>query len=202
MTDRNDTGGLSSQEEKAITAAVEGVAETEQATVQDVFVTTSSGAVIRAKPVPESLIQRAYSQYPASEPPMVEIKQGAKAYLQPNYDDPGYLRQNSRRAMQIGEVILRLQMLYGLEIVSLPPTMSPFEEDTTWVEELEAAGLEVPPESKPVARRLEWIRLRILPTNGDIAALSRAENVLFGISEADVQAAMELFRRTGSWTEP
>lgn len=179
---------LSPEEVAAITAR--------EAKPDDGLVTTSVGAVLRAKRLPDLLVQQIWARFPEPVPPTVEVTgAGGKKWREANPDDPAHRRAQQERTLAIGEAMLKMVLLRGVEIVQLPEGLPPFEEDTEWREDLEYLGAELP--TSLAGQKVEWMRYRIVVTNEDLTALQEACNKLAGVTEADVAAAMEIFPGAG-----
>jgi hypothetical protein len=155
------------------------------------LVRTSTGALLRPKKLPDLLVQQLWSRFPIPQPPTVEVRGHGKTWREPNPDDPTYRRALQQRTLDVGEAMLRLTLLRGVEVVELPANVLPYEQDTEWLEDMEYLGVTLP-ESK-AGRYVEWLRYRVVVTNEDFIALQRACTRLAGVTEEDVQAATELF---------
>ena len=182
------------EEDLAIaTDAVErGVAE-DESKVETTF-RTSAGVLIRVLPVQEHLMHKVYDQIVVPDPPLVEMKQGSKTIMVENEDDPMYVRARRKAFAQMGEASLRITLLRGLEIIELAANMASYAEDTNWIEELEAMGIEPPPVNKGTARYIEWLRMRVFPSTSDMESLAKIQQRMSGLDAKEVEKIMDSFR--------
>jgi len=167
-------------------------ADTEESPEKGLIV-MSTGAVLRPLRLPDLIMQRLWAEHPTPKPPMVEVESGGKKWMEANPDDPAYQETLDQRNLELGEALLRLMLLKGMHIEVLPLGVPVYEEDDEWVEEFETLGAVIP--TTKTARWLEWVRYRVLPTSADLAKLQEACSRLSGVSEEEIQAAMERFRR-------
>jgi len=184
---------LSLEEDKELSAALDKASESMEQLPDDFTFVTSTGAVIEAIEPPDNIMQRVLAQFPERDPPIVTITQGSKTWKEPNANDPDYVRKRRRRMVLLGEAVLKVNMFRGMVILELPKDQPKYEDDTEWIEEYEAIGLDVPGKEQKTARYLEWLRYRILPSAMDMEGLRKAGNRLEGIKEEDVEAAMATF---------
>ncbi len=184
---------LSLEEDKELSAALDKASENMEQLPDDFTFVTSTGAVIEAIEPPDNIMQRVLAQFPERDPPIITVVQGAKTWKEPNANDPDYIRKRRRRMVLLGEAVLKVNMFRGMVILELPKDQPKYEDDTEWIEEYEAIGLDVPDKKQKTARYLEWLRYRILPSAMDMEGLRKAGNRLEGIKEEDVEAAMATF---------
>ena len=184
---------LSLEEDKELSAALDKASESMEQLPDDFTFVTSTGAVIEAIEPPDNIMQRVLAQFPERDPPIVTITQGSKTWKEPNANDPDYVRKRRRRMVLLGEAVLKVNMFKGMVILELPKDQSKYEDDTEWIEEYEAIGLDVPGKEQKTARYLEWLRYRILPSAMDMEGLRKAGSRLEGISEEDIEAAAAKF---------
>lgn len=181
---------MSNNEMNATEAASAAVEDSEKEA--DNTLTLSNGVKVRVKPLPDLLMRKLYSKFDPPEPPEVEVESGGKTWTEPNYNDPNYENAMRKYTMNLADGIANLILLKGFDIISKPDHIPDYEDDDTWVEELEAVGLDVP--EKPLERKLAWMEYRIVATNNDLDAIQEASQRLSGISEEDVEEAQERFR--------
>jgi len=150
----------------------------------------SSGAVVRAKRVPDNLILALHRQYSAPKPPIVTIEEeGRRPRREENPNDPDYVQAMETYQVEMAGRITDLIHLTGMEIISLPDTIKDFEEDDEWMEELEAVGINVPLGKS--SRRLLWIRYKIAPTSEDLNKISSVYSRTVGGPEEGAVKVME-----------
>ena len=179
---------MTEYDQETTRAAVAAIEKEEK----DDTVRLSSGILIRPRHVPESMVTRIYAELKPPPPPVVEINEGGKKWKEPNPSDPEYREKLSDHALRLGEALFKLMALRGIEIVELPEGFAPYEKDESWTEELEAIGLSVPP-SGP-ARYIEWVRYRLIATAEDYDILNKIILNISGISEEEIQEALDRFR--------
>jgi len=181
-----------------ITERVANALEEEQKELSFIF-RTSTGAIVEALETPTNLAQRIWAQFPEPKPPMIKRKDGSREWMEPNFNSPSFIAAQDERTIAVGEAMLKLQMLKAMKIHQLPEGVPPYEEDDTWEEELEAIGLSVPSKKQKTARYLEWLRYRIIPTSGDLSRLQMLGTRRSGVSEEEIDAAIDRFQRTHQW---
>ena len=160
----------------------------------DKFVLTLvSGAVVEAKPVPDMVLQALFSQYPEPKPPILKTEVRGKMIREANASDPDYLIAVEERDKVLSDAMLNLTLLRGMKVLQLPSDVSPYDEDDEWNEELSDLGIEIP--TKKTLRRLLWLRYRVAISTTDLVKLQEASMRLSGVSEEEIQAAMERFQR-------
>lgn len=168
------------------------VVEEAEEQVQD-EVTLSSGAVVRAKRVPDNLLLAWQRQHQTPKPPIVTIEQeGRRPRREENPNDPDYLQAVETYQIEVAAAMTDFIHLTGMEIVSLPEGMKPFEEDDEWEEELEAVGLTVP--AGKASRRLLWIRYKVAPSSDDLSLISSVySQAVQDVDEEEVAIKEEQF---------
>lgn len=165
---------------------------TVQETKEEGTITLSNGVVVRPKRMPTAMLQRLWIQFPSPKPPIKEFESaGGRKWREPNPQDPLYLAEVEERSAKLSDSFAKLVFLKAMEIVSLPEGMANFEEDDEWMEELELLGIELP--TSTLARRMEWIRYRIVPTTEDYELVYNSATALAGVSEEDIEAAQDRF---------
>jgi hypothetical protein len=179
---------LNSEPEKLDSA----VAEANVETVRSITIVTSAGAEVRAKQIPDNLMRTLWKQYPEPKPPVVTIERGGKKWTEPNVDDPAYAEAQKEHLLSMGEAIFNITLLKATEIVRYPEDVKPFAEDEDWIEEAEAMGFMIP--TGRTGRYLLWMRMRIFPQLRDIESLQEACAKLSGISQEEIDSAVDRFR--------
>lgn len=149
------------------------------------------GAKVRIKPIPAVILQMLQKEHPEPTIPISIVQIGGKNVEEPNPNDPRYRRALDQHRLEMGDATLKLMMLKGLEILELPPNVQPYEQDDTWVEELSVIGISVP--ETPLARKVVWMRYRILGYVEDFEKVQDACWKLGGVSEEDIAAAEARF---------
>jgi len=138
--------------------------------VQD-EVTLSSGAIVRAKRVPDNLLLAWQRQHQAPKPPIVTIEQeGRRPRREENPNDPDYIQATETYQIEVAAAMTDFIHLTGMEIISLPEGMKAYEEDDEWADELEAVGIDIP--TSKASRKLLWIRYKVAPSSDDLTLIS------------------------------
>ena len=149
------------------------------------------GARVRITPIPAVVLQMLQKEHPEPEIPISIVKMGGKDVSEPNPNDPRYRRALDQHRLEMGDATLKLMMLRGMEILELPPNMQPYDKDETWEEELEVIGISVP--KTALARKVVWMRYRILGYVADFTKVQEACWKLGGVSEEEIAAAEARF---------
>ena len=157
------------------------------------MLTLVSGAVVEAKPVPDMVLQALFSQYPEPKPPILETEVRGKMIREANASDPDYLTAVEVRDKVLSDAMLNLTLLRGIKVLQLPSDVSPYDKDDEWEEELSDLGIEIP--TKKTLRRLLWLRYRVAISTSDLVKLQEEGMRLSGVSEEEIQAAMQRFQR-------
>lgn len=155
--------------------------------------TLVSGAVIKAKPVPDMVLQAMFSQYPEPKPPILETEVRGRMIREANLSDPDYLIAVEARNRVLSDAMHNLTLLRGLKILQLPPDVVEYDKDDEWEKELSDLGVDIP--EKETLRRLLWLRYRIVISPNDLVKLQEEGMRLAGTSEEEIQAAMARFQR-------
>ncbi len=163
-------------------------AEKEATQLPTLDLTLMCGARVRVKPIPAVVLQMLQKEHPEPQIPVSIVQIGGKEQEVPNPDDPRYRQARDQHRLEMGDATLKLMLLRGLEILELPPDVRPYEQDDTWVEELEVIGISSIPET-PLARKITWMRYRILGYVEDFEKVQAACWKLGGVSEEDIAAA-------------
>ena len=161
--------------------------------VERSVLTLVSGAIVEAKPVPDMVLQALFSQSPEPKPPILETEVRGKMIREANLDDPDYLAAVEARDKVLSDAMLNLTLLRGLKVLQLPPDVVAYDEDDEWEEELSDLGIEIP--TKKTLRRLLWLRYRVAISTTDLVKLQEESMRLSGVSEEEIQAAMQRFQR-------
>lgn len=155
-------------------------------------VTLSTGVVVRVRPVASLIISDIARAIPEPKIPRVYIETKAREEENPN--DPGYLKalvdRETAQAMAVNDAFL----LMGTEVVSAPPDLWALDSDD-WIDRLALIGIAKP--EGPHARYLAWMKYIAAPLQTDIVALLHGVGRLSAVTEDDVQAVADGFRRSG-----
>ena len=151
-----------------------------------------SGAVVEARPVPDMVLQTLFSQYPEPKPPILETEVRGKMIREANLDDPDYLVAVEVRDKVLSDAMLNLTLLRGLKVLQLPSDVVEYDKDDEWEEQLSDLGIQIP--TKKTLRRLLWLRYRVAISTTDLVKLQEESMRLSGVSEKEIQAAMERFQ--------
>lgn len=158
------------------------------------------GAKVRIKPIPAVILQLLQTEHPEPEVPISIVQMGGKDVPVPNPDSPAYRRALDQHRLEMGDATLKLMLLRGVEILELAPHMRSYEEDDTWEEELELVGITVP--KKALARKVQWLRYRILGYVQDFERIQEACWRLGGVSKEEIAAAEARFQAPSERTTP
>ena len=139
------------------------------------------------------VLQSLFSQYPEPKPPILETEVRGKMIREANLSDPDYLAAVETRDKVLSDAMLNLTLLRGLKVLQLPSDVSPYDEDDEWEEQLSDLGIQIP--TKKTLRRLLWIRYRVAISTSDLVKLQEESMRLSGVSETEIQAAMQRFQR-------
>lgn len=152
----------------------------------------STGIVLKLKPVPPFLVRRAATALRRPIPPQIELDGGRK---EPNPSDPDYLRELDEYESQTLEVGMKVMMIMGTEVLSLPEGVFPSDSDE-WLTQIRAIDIEVPAEEldDPTKRKYAWLRYYALASTADIVSVSEGLTKLSGLPEEEVKKAVESFR--------
>lgn len=154
-------------------------------------VTLSSGVVLRNKKFSRLILQAILDKFPYPEAPKVHIREKDRYEVNPN--DPRYKEQVAKIDEQRSMAIIDAVIVFGTEIVSVPDSVMPIENDD-WVDELEIIGVTVLKENKK-ARYLAWIKyVAMVDTEADLAKVMAVFSRMVGASEETVAQAIENFR--------
>ena len=153
-------------------------------------ITLSTGVVLNLRPVPKQFIYEATRAFERPRVPVVLNKD--KGREEENPADPDYQEAIQRHIIETANAATDVALLRGTEIAEKPETV-PGPDDTIWIQEMEV--LRMPMSDNPRARYLAWVKAVAAPTDHDILMLLGEVGRLTGVSEADVDDAVERFRR-------
>jgi hypothetical protein len=163
--------------------------EESKATVSDV-ITLSTGVVLRRKKF--SVLRIAALQEQFKYPEVPEIWDDDRKRMIRNPDHPVYKHMKEEVDYKRGLAVTDAVIVYGTEVATIPATMPQPEEDS-WIEELEAGGLQVVRGSK-LARYLAWVKFVAVVDDKDLNVILTAVMSMMGISEQNIATAMDSFR--------
>lgn len=158
--------------------------------------TLQNGVVLRFKPVPPLLVKEAQMRVPRPEIPMVRNTDSDRD--EPNPNDPNYMIELETYYERLAEIVLRVGLIRGVVIESLPEGMVPVESDE-WIDECKAIGDAVGEtmdiHAEPTrARWLDYMRFYIIPSEVDLFAITRIVSARVAVTEAEVRNAIATFR--------
>lgn len=161
-------------------------------------VTLANGIVLRLRPVSPATVRSASAHLKRPEPPIVLIPEKGREEANPS--DPGYLAALRQWEQDIAEAGLTVALVLGTEVESIPDGIHKYE-DEAWISEILAAQELVSGAPVPVIRRegkgryLDWLRKYAISTHTDLFTLTQLLTLGVGLTDAEVQAAAESFRR-------
>jgi len=153
-------------------------------------VSLSTGVMIRVRPVANLIVADIARGFPEPKPPKVYIEEKAREDVNPN--DPDYLKALNDRQTEMAMAINDAFLLMGTEIISVPDDV-PKVEDAAWVARLAILGIKSPEDE--YSRYLAWLKYIAAPLATDVIALIRGVGDLSAVSEDEVQAVADGFRR-------
>ena len=173
--------------------AVEAIEEREQKAHKDEsIVTTSVGVVFKTKPVALGLLQDIQKKYNKlkPKPPVYFIE--SKGRAEPNPDDIGF--QEAKSEWEVAFIMAQMDalLLLGTELLNVPKGV-PIQTEDSWMDICEILDIEIP--KSPKGRYLLWVKYVAAPATTDIQALSLAIGKKTGVSDAEVETAMDRFQR-------
>jgi len=181
------------RDDETTRTVVEGLEEVERGECDTV--TLSTGVVLKIKPFPRTFIFAVTGRIKKPKPPLVFIE--SKGREEENPDDPDYQEALEKWAVDVANAGNDVALLRGCEIESIPEGL-PGPDSKEWKNEMEVYGL--PMIKNPVARYLSWLKAIAAPLERDIILLLGEIGRLTGVSEADVEDAVALFRRLATRT--
>lgn len=162
--------------------------------------------VLRVKPVAHHLLVAAQQAVPEPAVPRVWIEDRGQNREDPNDpgweenpDSPTYRAERSKWIIESDTASLKVALILGTEIVSLPEGVHPPERDD-WITEIEDAAVAAelsPPHIRrdpAKARYLDWLRFYAIPDEDDIFRLSHI--LMYGVlaTEEELSEALASFR--------
>lgn len=146
--------------------------------------TSSTGVVLRLNKIPRLLIGE-LAKVPRPKPPIVFMEDLGRSEENPN--DPVYLDKVREWEIAISIKMVDAFILFGTEVVSVP-SMIKKHDDPSVARKLSAIGIEITDEEQLL---LAWIKYIACPSDEDITAITDGVGRLSGVSEADVNDALQ-----------
>lgn len=154
----------------------------------------SNGVVLRIKSVPPLLLRAVATKIPEPEVPIWHNEE--KDRDEPNPADPDYIAALAKRDELQSMAIADMALMKGTEIFEVPAGF-PTPESDDWVAEIgENVELNL---KTPGHRYLAWLRFVALETNTDIAMAVALPLEIVGLSEKEVDVAINSFRSLQGW---
>jgi len=188
---------LADVSEVAVEAAARAIESTKEDELNEI--TLSNGIKLSSKPIPPLLLTRAGAEVPRPQVPTAYLED--KGREEPNPDDPDYIQALQKYQMDLGEAATNVSLVVGTKIEHVPEELS-HPDDEDWVQDLEAAGLQLKIDTEP-ARKLAWLRYYALSTVRDYNKTLNFIGRRAGLKEEDVAKAAESFPSgEGRGTDP
>ena len=150
-----------------------------------------SGIKLHLKKSPPFVLQQAVSNLEEPKVPMWTNPDKGREEENPN--DPDYRAALLSYHGKAGAAALNALLLFGVEVLHIPKGVQTIE-DTTWSEELAFLNMPVPDDSASRVRKLMWLKTVALDTDELVQVVSQGLFALQGLSEEDVQQAIDSFR--------
>lgn len=179
-------------------AAIAATIETGQASKRITEYTMENGVVLTIKPVPPLILRQAARHVLDPEVPMAHIDHADRD--EPNPSDPQYLADIEAAQERRSMAALTAALLVGTEFRSAPEGV-PGPDNDEWIENLKAINevvgitMEIHDEPGSKARYLDWLRLVAISSETELHILTRILTIGVALTNAEVQAAAESFRR-------
>jgi hypothetical protein len=150
------------------------------------IVTLSNGYRVRFKPVSPNTVYTAVSKIEDPPIPMVNHPDGPDRAKVPNPDDPQYLRDLRKKALEREDAVQNVLYIFGMELVD------PIPEDSEWIDRLVFAGLvDAEDAESPTALQKDlWFKKFIVADNQAISMLTKS----LGISEEGIRRKAAAFK--------
>ena len=155
------------------------------------LVELSTGVVMKVNRVPAMLMADIVSTLSANRPRVPEVLIESKGRVEQNPDDPDYQERLQNHNAVLATAINDAMVLMGSEISKLPKGV-PGPDDKRFLSRMQA--LHRPIDSEDL-RYLAWVKYVAAIEPNDITELLGAIGRLSGVSETDVQTAVDNFRR-------
>lgn len=176
-------------DDEAIAAAA-GAIEADEEPDGPQTVTISNGLILRIKPVPPYLVQRASEGIERPQVPTVYNEEKEREEENPLH--PDYEAAVEAWQLKVADAAGKVMLGAGTEVHYLPDGMDGPDADG-WIETVEYFGVTFDHNSK-MARYITWLTCYALPTAIDLQAATAAVAATTGIAEGEVQASLDSFR--------
>lgn len=158
----------------------------------DPLIHLSTGVILSPKKVSPFVIQSITLKFKDPKVPFVYIEdKGRKEY---NPMNPDYLAEKeeveARRSMALIDAVIAL----GTQLENIPKDF-PTPEDDKWLEDLNAAGLEIDGSNERLRYR-SWVKFIAAPSVEDVQTLVSKVLSYIGVSEEDVATATANFQHS------
>jgi len=155
-------------------------------------VTLSTGVRLRAVRLPSILLADIVAKHNPTRPTPPRVMVVSKGREEENPDDPRYLEAMSGWQAGLIAMVNNAFLVMGTSIEFIPEG---FErpEDPMWFNKISALGMGLGGDSD--SRYLAWVKYIAGPDNEDVQKLIGEVGRLSGVSEGDVQTAVDQFRR-------
>jgi hypothetical protein len=157
--------------------------------IQPETVKLSNGVVVKIKPVSSFVYTEMYKAHKKPRPPVLFIE--AIGREEENPDDPEYLSKLEEYQTNLSITATDTMILFGTQVISTPDDIDSFE-DGEWLENLDALGYTIPANKK--SRYLMWFKYVIANHEQDMELIMEHVSRRSGVSEAEVETAVESFR--------
>lgn len=153
-------------------------------------ITLSNGIVLRVRSMPPLLFSSVTNSIPEPEVPKVYMED--KGRDEPNPNHPDYVKAMEDRTAAIALATMNLMLVACTSIDSIPEDCESPEDDG-WLFQARMAGFEFNPNDRN-ERYLAWLRAYAIATVGDMQKVQTVPLQLAGVSEQEVDEAMDAFR--------
>ena len=156
------------------------------------IITLSTGVCLRVKKIPSILLADIVAKHNPSRPTPPRIFIVSKGREEENPDDPEYKERMGGWQAGLVAAVNNAFLLFGTSVESIPNTIESLESDR-WAQRIRLLGLETT--DNPDARYLAWLKYVGGTEDSDIQLMLSEVGRLSGVAEADVQTAVDQFRR-------
>lgn len=159
--------------------------------------TLSNGIVLTFRPVTPSLITAVREELEAKYPPAPVTYLEAKGRDEPNPNDPAYQEEMRRLMARTERVLNDLVVAAGVQVQTVPDGYFK-QEDEGWLEDprivVAVASGYTFDKDNDIQRKVTWLKYYAVETWLDDRLFNRVPIELAGITEGEVQAAVDAFR--------
>lgn len=148
--------------------------------------TLSTGVVIRTDAIAPDLFIKLQAHNPAPQPKTYFDEKIGRDMME-SEDSEGYKQRIKAWDANRQELMIKLVLLKGIEVISVPKGF-PTQEDDEWIDEMEFMELEVDREN-PIWRRVNWLGSEVLKNSEDYDLVMKEVMAKTGVTEDDVAAA-------------